>query len=122
MRFIHHDADRILEYVVSNNLHVSMIGNDGVPAAPVASADAITTMLRESKTLWGTALPYYLSVSASREPETLPLTEAVADVAGKPNKTFLVVAYQDGGIITVSGSLLAFQNGADPAEWWRPTL
>jgi hypothetical protein len=33
---------------------------------------------------------------------------------------FLVVAYQDGGIISVSGTMLPFQMSAERAEWWGP--
>jgi hypothetical protein len=33
---------------------------------------------------------------------------------------FLLVAYQDDGIISVSGTTLPFQTSAKQAEWWRP--
>jgi hypothetical protein len=33
---------------------------------------------------------------------------------------FLLAAYQDGGLISVSGLQLSFQKRAEPADWWAP--
>jgi hypothetical protein len=49
------------------------------------------------------------------------ISEAVAKREALASaEDFLVVAYQDGGLISISGTLLPFQEIAQPAEWWRP--
>jgi hypothetical protein len=93
---------------------------DGKPAVTVSVA-AIDEMLSLTDTLWGTALPYYYEVANSPDAVSMPLEQAVASVEGAPwTERFLVVAYQDGGLITVSGVILPFQAGARKAEWWGP--
>jgi hypothetical protein len=72
-------------------------------------------------TLWGAALPYYFIVSKLIEAGTISLKEAVANIEASPaDDRFLIVAYQDGGLITVSAAALPFQLGARKADWWRP--
>jgi hypothetical protein len=58
-------------------------------------------------------------VSKSIEAEALPLKDAVLKIEASPaNNHFLVVGYEDGGVISVSGTTLPFQINARPADWW----
>jgi hypothetical protein len=82
-------------------------------------ASAIEETLRNSETLWGALLPYYLKVANSIETEASSLKEAVSKVETSPaNNTILLVGYEDGGVISVSGTTLPFQINAKPAQWW----
>ena len=82
---------------------------------------AIEDMLRKTDTLWGLSLPYYLRISTSAETQAAPLDDAVARIeSARPSDEFVIVAYQDGGIISVSGRQLPFQEHAKRADWWRP--
>jgi hypothetical protein len=87
--------------------------------AVVLDVAGIEEMDKRTETLWGTSLPYYLFVSPLIEDKRLSLQDAVASAESWPSKDrFLLVAYQDGGLISVSGMLLPFQEEARPAEWW----
>jgi hypothetical protein len=78
-------------------------------------------MLEQSQSLWGLSLPHFICVSKSIAAGCISISEAVAKTEALVSpEDFLIVAYQDGGIISISGTLLAFQEGADPAEWWWP--
>jgi hypothetical protein len=121
MRYLHQSADEVCAYVQSLALSVTQRHYaDRLPGG-VAAAGDIAEMAKRSETLWGAALPYYFHVSKTADVRPLPLKEAVPKIeASSMTNEFLVVAYQDGGIISVSGVLLAFQEHARTAEWWRP--
>jgi hypothetical protein len=122
MRYIHHGADDIREYIKNNRLWVVKRNCDGKPPLEVATPSAIDEMLEKSHPLWGLALPYFISVSKTIESDLVTLAGAVrsVEVAATSDVRFLLVAYQDDGIISVSGTTLPFQTSAKQAEWWRP--
>jgi hypothetical protein len=121
MRCLHDEALKICEYASALGLVVTRcdVENKSPPAAVEASA--IGEMLKRSETLWGTALPYYLCVSETFAAKAPSLKQAVMQVEASPDgKKFLIIAYQDGGLISVSGAMLPFQIDARTAEWWAP--
>ena len=121
MRFIHQESDEITRYVKSVSMHILRCDNKGSSAPMEEAPDAIDEMLRKTDTLWGLALPYYLIASKVAEIEPMPLDRAVARVeASGLHNEFLIVAYQDGGVISISGDVLPFQEHAKKADWWRP--
>ncbi len=121
MKHIHHTHSEIEDYIASNNLAVSQCSNDGLTPPALAPADEVKNMLKESDTLWGTALPTYLLISKHEETKPRTLKEAVSQIeSSAADDQFLIVAYQDGGLISVSRAALPFHEGADPAEWWYP--
>jgi hypothetical protein len=122
MRYIHHAADDIREYIERKGLCVVKRSCDGKPPLEVVTPGEIGDMLEQSHTLWGLVLPCFMSVSERMETEVVTLAEAVTSVeaAAASAVRFLVVAYQDDGIISVSGTMLPFQMSAERAEWWGP--
>jgi hypothetical protein len=121
MRYLHQEVDEICKYILASGLCVIVCSNDGTAVPSVASTDAITEMLKASNSLWGQVLNYYLRVAKLTEAKCLPLREAVDGVEKDSGLAdFLIVAYQDGGLISVSALQLPFQNLAKPAQWWRP--
>ncbi len=121
MRYLHLSTDELCEYVQSLGLTV-MRCERSVKSSPVETdVAAIKKVLEISKTLWGAILPYYLSIATSIDAEAPPLEDAVSRVEASPIASrFLVIGYEDGGVISVSGSTLPFQAKAKPAEWWTP--
>jgi len=93
MRFIHQHAEEICEYVESRGLYVTECSYSGSSPPIVTTPSAIEETLTQSGILWGLALPYYLSVSASVEKEGLPLDRAVSLIeSGGVQQRFLIVA------------------------------
>jgi hypothetical protein len=121
MRYLHENSEKICDYVRVRGLVVSKCHSTEASPAVVLDVSAIEAMDKKTETLWGTSLPYYLFVSALVEDKRLLLRDAVADAESWPSKDrFLLVAYQDGGLISVTGMVLPFQEQARPAEWWAP--
>ncbi len=121
MRYFHQGADKICDYVRSRGLVVAKRHYAQLNSTILVEAASITEMCKRSETLWGGSLIYYLAVSTEFEDARASLAEAVANVeASLVEDKFLVVTHQDGGIISVSGTLLPFQVYAEAAEWWRP--
>jgi hypothetical protein len=121
MRYIHRRADEICAYIRSADLRVTKCSYDGSSAPAVATPNTVEGMLKQSETLWGLALPFYICATKSIEAKTLPLSDAVSRVEAYPAcDEFLLIAYQDGGVISISGTKLAFQEQAEPADWWQP--
>jgi hypothetical protein len=121
VRYLHDEAARLCEYISALGLAVAKCDfQRKVPPIAVDTAE-IRAMLKRSETLWGTALPHFLSISKSAEADVPTLEQTVVQTeASAEREKFLVVAYQDGGLISVSGMVLPFQVDARRAEWWRP--
>jgi hypothetical protein len=119
MRYLHDEAAGIRAYLTLLGLAVTRCDFQRRFQPAPADADACDEMLERSETLWGSALPYYLSVSRSFEADAPALKQAVEAVeASGERDRFLIVAYQDGGLISVSAVELPFQANARPADWW----
>jgi hypothetical protein len=120
--YLHLNVDAIIDHVQEQALSVSKCDRPGYLATIVAGDSAIREMFLETHRLWGTNLPYYLAVSKDPRPSGQPLANAVDQIlAGAPSEEFLVIAYQDGGLLTVSRKRLPFQDAAASADWWRMT-
>jgi hypothetical protein len=121
MRCLHYEADQICKYVHSLGLVVTKCDFENKFPPIAAGTGAIEEMLKRSGTLWGLALPDYFYISKAFEAEAPTLKEAVLKIEASADADgFLIVAYQDAGLISVSGALLPFQIGARNAEWWAP--
>jgi hypothetical protein len=121
MRYIHRSADEICAYIRSADLRVMKCSYDGSSVPAIATPNTVEEMLKQSDTLWGLTLPYYISAAKLVEAKAMPLSDAVLRVEANPAcHQFLVVAYQDGGVISISGPMLPFQEQAEPADWWQP--
>jgi hypothetical protein len=121
MRFIHQQTAEIRSFVDAAGLHVMRCSSDGSSPTITEPPSAIDVILAQSNTLWGLALPYFIRVSKSAAAGPLRLPEAVKKTeAATADDSFLIVAYQDGGVISISGRKLPFQEHAKPAGWWRP--
>ena len=119
MRYLHQTPEKICDYVRVRDLVVSKCHSTEALPAVVLDVSAIKDMDKRTETLWGTSLPYYLFVSPLIEDKRLLLRDAVADAESWPSKErFVLVAYQDGGLISVTGMVLPFQEEAQLAEWW----
>ena len=98
-----------------------MCKGDGQSTSTPVPWSTIDEMLVQSNLLYGLSLPYYLIVSPEIEIKNQPIHEAVSRIeTSKTRDEFLIIAYQDGGLITVSGAKLPFQNDAKKANWWWP--
>jgi hypothetical protein len=122
MRYIHKNADAIRQYVEANKLHLAKCSHAASASSTSVEPAEIDEMMKRSEALLGTALPYYIIVTKSYETGCLPFREAISVVENSAeSERFLLVAYQDGGIISVSGAILPFQKEAEPANWWAPS-
>lgn len=120
MRFLHHNTAELSRHIVASSWHVWRVNDDTVEQIDTATSE-VETMLRQSELLWGSSLSHYLLVTGERPPRIQQLKFAVAEVeSGASEVHFLLIAYQDGGIISVSKKAYPFQSTAQAAEWWRP--
>jgi hypothetical protein len=121
MRYLHQSADSICAYIRSRGLRGAKCDFEKALPMSAMDVDAIRDMLERANTLWGAALPFYVLVSRTVEADPPSLDEAVSRIEASPDdERFLIVAYQDGGLITVTGKHLPFQVNARKADWWRP--
>lgn len=121
MRFFHKECNAIVVWVKTRNLKVAKVDCDGLTGSIIVSESEIEEMLRQSNELWGAALPYYLKVADTFTEGALSLSNATELVeSGVEKASFLIAAYQDGGLITISNAQFEFQKQARAADWWRP--
>ena len=121
MRYLHLQVTDVARFVVSAHLVVSKCDRNGKMPPSQVDQSAIAEVLAASEKLWGALLPYYLWVSTSHREHPTTLSEGVVEVeAGSHPEEFLLVGYEDGGVISISNTKLSFQTGARAADWWRP--
>ncbi|WP_300781040.1 hypothetical protein [Enhydrobacter sp.] len=119
MRYLHGSSDQIRRYVEALNLVITKCTQGTVSVT--SDVNEIAKTLERTQTLWGAKLPYYFFVSKSADQPRLALPQAVSRVESSATEDeFLIVPYEDGGIISVSGTELPFQKEARVAEWWKP--
>jgi len=84
------------------------------------SPEDLDAYFSQSNLLWG-LMPKTFVYVGIREPQgNLTLHKAIQDAEYAGNDaSFLLVGYQDGGLISVSNRKLAFQAEAQPADWWQ---
>ena len=120
MRYLHDRVDEIVRYVEAAGLVVTKCDRNGVTRPVKVGAAAIPEMLRATRALGGTLLPYYLWVSSAPREQAAKLAIAIAEVQAPRAEAFLLLGYDDGGAVSISNRKLSFQAGARPADWWQP--
>lgn len=121
MRYLHYEAQPIRDYMQSRHLVVTKCDFENKHPPIEDHLNSIEEMLKRSETLWGAALPYFCYISGSFEANAPSLAKAVPQVeATSDADRFLIVAYQDAGLISISGVELPFQKGARDGKWWAP--
>lgn len=119
MRYLHQEAEQICAYVRSRGLTVKKYDNTSPSSSSAIDVSIVEEVLKTSETLWGGSLPYYLRISKVDAGDLVTLKEGVSKVeASSSHDEFILVAYPDGGLISVSGVVLPFRKGAPSANWW----
>lgn len=122
MKFLHDDISEIISFAANSGLKVIRITfeiNRPVTLTP-GTFDDLYGMFEQSKTLWGEDASYYFYLSTNGSLNDYIPINAVRAVETSTEICFLLFAYQDGGVISVSGQVLTFQNDAADASWWLP--
>ncbi|WP_370677824.1 hypothetical protein [Pleomorphomonas sp. PLEO] len=118
MKRIHHDVTSICAFISTRKLVITKIRAGKQRFKETASPHDLAEMLEKSNTLWGTKLDYFFFVSDGDAPDNIDLANVVSSVESGAIPGFILVAYQDGGVISVSNKPYPFQEDAEPAAWW----
>ncbi|MGO7958100.1 hypothetical protein [Rhizobium leguminosarum] len=119
MRFLHRSAVPIEEFIRAKKFHVLRCDVDGSTKPVAVRPSEVSELLDKSQIAWGARAPYYLSAGMAEEQEPLSLEDAVRQIEQTSGDEFLLDMYVDGGLISVSASVLEFQQGASEANWWQ---
>ncbi|TBX98343.1 hypothetical protein [Rhizobium laguerreae] len=123
MRYLHSDVKAIRMFAEENQLSLTRIEPTTSPALRIIDYASIDEMLEASQKLWGLTLPFYVMASKKKVKDFYSLKDAVTTLEAAPKSDdFILVAYQDGGIISISNNILPFQPDAAKASWWTPTV
>jgi len=119
MKFIHHNVTSVCDFIKDNNLTIKKIKSDGQNKGEISSTSELIEMLEKSNKLWGTSLGYFFIVDEYEINDDIDLKNAVISIESGTLPGFILVAYQDGGVISVSGKAYPFQKEAESAVWWH---
>ncbi|NNU46234.1 hypothetical protein G9X68_03695 [Rhizobium sp. WYCCWR 11279] len=119
MRFLHRSAVPIEEFIRAKKFHVLRCDVDGLTKPVAVPPSEVSELLDKSQIAWGARAPYYLSAGMTDEQAPLSLEDAVRQIEQTSGDEFLLDMYVDGGLISVSASVLEFQQGASEANWWQ---
>jgi hypothetical protein len=120
MKRIHRDVGAICSLITDNGLVTLKARSDGNRQSEVMPASAVRELLDRSNQLWGRSLDYFLAIQENENFSARGLSEAVVSVEAPGTVGFLLVAYQDGGVISISSRTYPFQQDAPSAAWWHP--
>jgi hypothetical protein len=115
------DIERIVQYITSNDLTLFVLDVFGREAPQPASPESLNTAFQESMRLWGDYPSQYFLIARHQETGPMMLHEAVEHAkSGSDGVLAVLLAYNDGGMISASKEKLSFQE--DVRDWpcWRP--
>jgi hypothetical protein len=120
MLFLHRDIELIEDYIASHRLRMAISDLLGTSSKP-ATMEEVRQYFRETYEYQGEPAKAYILVAQHDNSDVaLPLRQAAKEVEMQGGQeVFLLVGYEDGGVISISAALLPFQAHAPSAEWWR---
>ncbi|PKR89713.1 hypothetical protein CXZ10_07385 [Pleomorphomonas diazotrophica] len=118
MRYIHHDVTAICDFIAGNNLNIIRLPPAEQNSSEIFRTANVEDMLEKSHKLWGTNLDYFFIVTDGDLDNNMDIKKAIEYTESGKIRGFLLAAYQDGGIISVSNKVYPFQEGAEMAAWW----
>lgn len=120
MKCIHHEVGAICSFVTDRGLSIVKLRSKGMHPNEKVPISSIEELLDRSNQLWGKSLEYFLSISEFRDFSGRGLRDTIASFETDGAAGFLLVAYQDGGVISISNKMYPFQRDALSAAWWHP--
>ncbi|MBJ6126251.1 hypothetical protein [Microvirga splendida] len=121
MRYLHQSVEPIAEFLESRGLRLFLLDFKGEEPSKPVDATALKPYLEESNLLWGDNPNTYLVAAHGAQPPTMMVHEAVEQAETESPIILALVAYADGGIISVSNQQFDFQRETQSGEWWKPT-
>lgn len=117
--YFHDKVDDIVHFAASNGLRCFLIGIHGNVFKRM-EIEYIGVYLQNSHTLYGAYPDDFLFV-ASRLPDAhLSIGAAISFVESDQDISFVLFGFNDGGVYSISGKKLAFQEGLEEYPNWRP--
>lgn len=121
MRYLHKSVEPIAEFLESRGLKLFFLDFKGEEPSKPVDATALKPYLEESNLLWGANPNTYLVATHGVQPDPTMVHEAVEQAESESPIVLALVAYVDGGIISVSNQQFDFQRETQSGEWWEPT-
>jgi hypothetical protein len=121
MRYLHQRVEPIAEFLKSRGLKLFLLDFKGEEPSKPIDATALKSYLEESNLLWGVNPNSYLVAAHGAKPDPMMVHEAVEQAETESPIVLALVAYVDGGIISVSNQQFDFQRETQSGEWWEPT-
>jgi hypothetical protein len=119
MRYLHKEFDPIAAYIRHRPVILHLLDCGGQNTETIEHS-ALEDYFERTHTYWGTAPKNYVYASFNAEIDPIPLGEALSRVEDvRTSNGFLLVGYNDGGLISISKEKLPFQDRAERAPWWR---
>lgn len=120
MRFLHKQIGPILDYIRDRKLTSYLMEVRGKQAPRTVDLDFIRAYADDTAKYLGAAPIDYILVMA-KDAAMPTVGVMIADIEGRlENSSFVLIGYNDGGVISVSNHRLPCQVDAQPAEWWKP--
>lgn len=120
MRYLHRSVEPIAEFLESRGLRLFLLDFKGEEPSKPADTTALKGYLEASNLLWGVDPNTYLVATHGVQPGPTTVHEAVEQAETGGLFLLALVAYRDGGIISVSNQQFDFQLEIQPCEWWEP--
>jgi hypothetical protein len=122
MRYLHKSVEPIAAFLEGGGLKLFLLDFKGEEPPKPVDANALKPYLEESNLLWGINHNSYLvATHGGAQPDRMMVHEAVKQAETESSIILALVAYVDGGIISVSNQQFYFQREAQSGEWWKPT-
>jgi hypothetical protein len=119
MRNLHRDISDILEYVRSSGLTCELEDVGGVAQPTKIGLDGVEDYFDATFSYHGDTPRKYLRFLSANSSLATHVKTAVREIeAGSVPGGFLLIGYEDGGVISISANELSFQSSEYDADRW----
>lgn len=116
--FFHDNTERIEEYVRSEELDILLLPVEGGIAKKIQPHD-IGVYLQETFNYLGSYPREYILAGSSSRFKSLDVQTVTDAIRTGESDSIVILGYNDGGVFSITGSLISFQIGERETVGWK---
>jgi hypothetical protein len=121
MRYYHKDVAQIAQFIEDNNLNLFHPDSEGKEVPRPVNLISLEDYLRNTQQLWGSFPETYFIVTHESRCSPISVDEAMKQAEAQASSiAFVLVGYNDGGVVSISNRKLPFQDQTHALANWEP--
>jgi len=119
MRFLHKEFDSIVRFIDAHSLNTFVLDTEGAKAPRKVGARFLLNYGIATQQYNGAAPTDYIVVTEAASVESKKALDAIREKETENRAlSFILIGYNDGGVLSISSRYLPFHDEAQRADWW----